>query len=67
MIRLANEQDIPKIGDLLAQVCLVHHNGRPDIFKIGKKYSDEELRLILKDESRPILVATNENDEVIGY
>ena len=35
MIRRAIEKDIPKIGDLLSQVCLVHHNGRPDIFKIG--------------------------------
>lgn len=67
MIRRAIEKDIPKIGDLLLQVCLVHHNGRPDIFKMGKKYSDEELRILLKDESRPILVAVDENDEVMGY
>jgi hypothetical protein len=31
MIRFAKEKDIPKICDLLSQVCLVHHNGRPDI------------------------------------
>ena len=67
MIRLAKEKDIPKMGDLLKQVCLVHHNGRPDIFKIGRKYSDEELRELLKDKSRPILVSVDENDEVMGY
>ena len=67
MVRRAIEKDIPRIGDLLRQVCLVHHNGRPDIFKVGRKYSDEELRLLLSDESRPILVATDDNDEVIGY
>ena len=67
MIRRAKEKDIPKISDLLSQVCLVHHNGRPDIFKIGRKYSEQELTKILTDESRPILVATNENDEVMGY
>ena len=67
MIRLAKEKDIPKIGDLLSQVDLVHHQGRPDIFKIGKKYSDEELKEMLKDESRPILVFTDENDLVKGY
>ena len=67
MIRRATEKDIPKIGDLLLQVCLVHHNGRPDIFKVGKKYSDNELRIILKDENRPILVAVDGNDEVMGY
>ena len=43
MIRFATEKDIPKIGDLLRQVCLVHHNGRPDIFNVGRKYTAEEL------------------------
>ena len=67
MIRQAIEKDIPKIGDLLSQVDMVHHNGRPDIFKIGRKYSDDELRELLKDERRPILVSVDENDEVMGY
>lgn len=67
MIRRAKEKDIAKIGDLLSQVDLVHHNGRPDIFKIGRKYSDGELKELLLDEQRPILVATDENDEVMGY
>lgn len=67
MIRQAIEKDIPKIGDLLSQVDMVHHNGRPDIFKIGRKYSDDELRELLKDEQRPILVSVDENDEVMGY
>ncbi len=64
---MAIDKDIPKISDLLSQVCLVHHNGRPDIFNIGKKYSDEELKEILKDENRPIFVYVNEKDEVMGY
>ena len=67
MIRRAKEKDIPKIGDLLTQVCLVHHNGRPDIFKVGRKYSEEELRELLQDECRPILVCVDEADEVMGY
>ena len=67
MIRYAEEKDIAKIGELLLQVDLVHHNGRPDIFKIGRKYSDDELRELLKDESRPILVAVDDTDEVLGY
>jgi len=67
MIRSATEKDIPKIGDLLSQVEMVHHKGRPDIFKLGRKYSDEELRSLLTDETRPILVSTDENDEVMGY
>lgn len=67
MIRMAQEKDIRKIEDLLSQVDLVHHNGRPDIFKIGRKYSEKELKELLKDETRPILVSVNENDEVMGY
>ena len=67
MIRMAKEKDIPKMGDLLKQVCLVHHNGRPDIFKIGRKYDDTELKALLADERCPILVSVDENDEVLGY
>lgn len=67
MIRFAKEKDIPKILDLLSQVDLVHHNGRPDIFKIGQKYNAEEIRELLADKTRPILVSVNEADEVMGY
>ena len=67
MIRKALEKDISKIEDLLSQVCLVHHNGRPDIFKKGKKYSSEDLKEMLEDDMRPILVSTDKNDEVMGY
>ena len=67
MIRYAMEKDIPKIGDLLAQVCLVHHKGRPDIFNIGRKYSDEELLRLIVNPERPILVSVDEEDRVMGY
>ena len=67
MIRRAKEKDIPKIEELLSQVDLVHHEGRPDIFKIGRKYSEEELKELIGDDSRPILVFTDENDDVLGY
>ena len=67
MIRRAMEKDVEKIGDLLSQVDLVHHNGRPDIFKIGRKYSDEELKDLLVNEERPILVCVDEADRVMGY
>lgn len=55
------------MSDLLLQVDLVHHNGRPDIFKVGRKYSKEELEKLLQDKTRPILVSVNEEDEVLGY
>ena len=67
MIRRAKECDIGKIGELLAQVCMVHHNGRPDIFKVGKKYSAQDLQILINDECRPILVSVDDNDEVLGY
>ena len=66
-IRKAEEKDIEKIEDLLLQVDMVHHNGRPDIFKIGTKYSKEELVKLLSDKSRPILVCVDDNDLVLGY
>lgn len=67
MIRYAMEKDIEKIEDLLSQVDMVHHNGRPDIFKIGNKYSEEELKELLNNKQRPILVSVNKTDEVVGY
>lgn len=67
-IRRACLKDMDGINNLLMQVCLVHHRGRPDLFKYGaKKYTDEELSDIIKDDLRPILVATDEKDNVLGY
>ncbi len=67
MIRKATKNDIPRLLDLLTQVCLVHHNGRPDIFKVGTKYSAKELEQILEDSRKVILVWVDENDCVQGY
>ena len=67
MIRKAQKKDIPRMLDLLSQVDLVHHNGRPDIFKIGQKYSESELLELLSDERYYILVCADERDEVMGY
>ena len=67
-IRPAEERDIPRMGELLLQVCRVHHQGRPDLFRDGgRKYSDEELRALLRDGERPILVAEDETGWVAGY
>lgn len=67
-IRRAQEQDMNGIDNLLLQVCLVHHKGRPDLFKYGaKKYSDDELKAIINDDSRPIFVAVDEHNSVLGY
>ena len=67
-IRRAKEQDMDGINDLLMQVCLVHHKGRPDLFKYGaKKYTDEQLRDLIRDDQRPIFTAVDENGKVLGY
>ncbi len=67
-IRRAKEQDMDGINRLLLQVCLVHHKGRPDLFKYGaKKYTDDQLKAIIHDDSRPILTAVDENGNVLGY
>ncbi len=67
-IRRAELKDMDAINKLLHQVLMVHHNGRPDLFKANvKKYTDEELALIIEDDTRPIFVAVDEADEVSGY
>lgn len=67
-IRPAQEKDIPRINELLRQVCLIHHQGRPDLFKYGaRKYTDRQLADILQDSSRPVLVAVDEKDSAVGY
>lgn len=67
-IRRAEVRDIPDLVRLLEQVELVHHHGRPDIFKCGgRKYTDEQLTAILSDPASPILVACGADDCVKGY
>lgn len=66
-VRKAQLKDIPKIMELLRQVNAVHHNGRPDLFRSGTKYTSDELTALLNDKNRPILIAADENDEAAGY
>ena len=67
-IRRAMEKDMDGINNLLQQVCLVHHKGRPDLFKYGaKKYTDDQLKAIIHDDNRPIFTATDEDGKVLGY
>lgn len=67
-IRRAVIDDIDGLDRLLCQVLMVHHNGRPDLFKADvKKYSDAELADILEDEKRPVFVCVDENNTVLGY
>lgn len=71
VIRRACEQDMPGLVSLLEQVLMVHYEGRPDLFRAHtRKYADEELREIIADDERPILVAVDEGaapGEILGY
>ncbi len=61
-IRRAEEGDIPSLDKLLYEVHKVHSDVRPDLFKVGrKKYNDDELREILRDEKRPVFAAVRDN------
>ena len=37
-IRRAIPEDLPGIDKLLSQVNAVHHEGRPDLFNLGRKW-----------------------------
>lgn len=67
-IRRAETKDIPALGKLLYQVCAVHAEGRPDLFRNGaRKYDDAQLAELIKNDDKPIFVACNEQDCVLGY
>ncbi|MGM9650082.1 MAG: GNAT family N-acetyltransferase [Butyricicoccaceae bacterium] len=68
VIRRAEQKDMAGINRLLRQVLMVHHNGRPDLFQANaKKYTDEELSELLRDDSRPVFVRVDEENNVMGY
>ena len=68
MIRRAVTGDVPELLRLLKQVNNVHAKGRPDLFKMDRrKYTDEELEVILKDDHRPVFVLTEDEGKIRGY
>lgn len=67
-IERAGIDDMEGINKLLKQVLMVHHKGRPDLFKADeKKYTDDELAAIIRDDSKPIFVARGDGGKVMGY
>ncbi len=68
IIRRAAERDIPRVLELLVQVDMVHHNGRPDLFNgPATKYNEEELHGIFENDETPVFVFADEDDRVLGY
>lgn len=66
-VRRAQAKDIGRINELLSQVDMVHHVGRPDLFKIGRKYTDSQLLDIISDDARPVFVAADDCGNVLGH
>ena len=67
-VRRATEEDIPAILHLLLQVDMVHHNGRPDLFRgPATKYNADELKVILTDDSTPVFVCVDDSGTVLGH
>lgn len=67
-IRHAEIKDIPGILKLLIQVDMVHHNGRPDLFKgPATKYSAEELSEIISDDKTPVFVCVDHEENVLAH
>ena len=66
-VRRATEEDIEIILKLLSQVLEVHASIRPDLFISGtRKYTSNDLRKIIADDTRPIFVA-EDGGHVYGY
>ncbi len=67
-IRRAKTSDASRLNDLLYQVQAVHAALRPDIFPSGgKKYTDAQVAALILDDTRPIFVAADDTDTVLGY
>lgn len=66
-IRKAEKKDAPRINELLKIIAELHHEGRPDIYAGGFKYSVKDIEKKLSDDSELILVAVNDDDYVLGY
>ena len=67
MIRRAAPGDIPALLHLLEQVNLVHHLGRPDLFRLGTKYGPGELEALQAEPLPPVFVWAEEDGQVLGH
>ena len=67
-IRNAERKDIPSVLRLLVQVNMVHHNGRPDLFKGPvTKYTPAQLQEILHNDDTPVFVCPDSSGQIAGY
>lgn len=67
IVRKAEARDVPALLELLRQVNLVHHLGRPDLFRRATKYGEAELLALLSDERSPVFVYEDDGGRVLGH
>ena len=61
-------KEIKRRTAMIQKVLQIHAEIRPDIFISGTtKYTDEELREMIRNEEKPIYVAADEQDVCVGY
>ena len=67
-IRRAVKKDAKRLCELLETIAQLHHEGRPDIYGAGgAKYNIEDVEKKINNKDEIILVAVNDDDEVMGY
>ena len=67
-VRRAQDKDIKRVTELLAQVLELHADLRPDLFIHGTtKYTENQLSDIFADEKTPVFVAVDDCETVQGY
>lgn len=67
-IRPAVPEDCQHIRPLQEEIALLHHKGRPDMFKPQARFMNQEaFTKRLSDPSHTILIAESENGEIVGY
>lgn len=67
LVRRAEKRDIPALMELLKQVNRVHYDGRPDLFKLATKYTEDELSAILDNDQSPVFVCIDSEGNVLGH
>lgn len=66
-IRKAQIKDISALNRLLIQINRLHAEKRNDLFRLGVKYTNEEIAKMINNKNYIIFCAVNEQDEVVGY
>jgi len=68
ILRKAEPRDSAELLRLLKYIAGLHRKGRPDIFRpAGSKYDEAALAGILRDERKPIFVAADDAQHILGY